>query len=238
MTTLCGCFVSSTGTSEGKTVVACALAVALRQSGVRIAAVKPMETGCAPIAADAAALAGACEEPSLAEQPGFFRAQLPAAPYAVELEGERAAPTSAELQRTLRRVAHGYEAVIVEGAGGLHVPLNRSELIADLVRALGLPLLLVAVNRLGVLSHVLASAEAAAHRGLRIAAVVLNHDQAISQSDPSVRTNRQILAERLDCPVIEFPWLGEMSSHNLSALAAAAASSGLLRVVLAELGNV
>lgn len=235
MTSLRGCFVSSTGTSEGKTVIACALAAALRQSGVRIAAVKPVETGCTPVAEDATALARACQEPGLADQPGFFRAQLPAAPYAVELEGERAAPSSAELTSTLLRIAEGYEGLLVEGAGGLHVPLNRSELTADLVHALGLPLILVAINRLGVLSHVLASAEAAAHRGLRIAAVVLNHDH-VDHDDPSIRTNRQILAERLDCPVLEFPRMTGVS--NLTELASAASSSGLLRIALSELDNV
>jgi dethiobiotin synthetase len=216
-------------------VVACALAAALRQSGVRIAAVKPLETGCAPTAQDAWALARACGEPSLADQPGFFRAQLAAAPYAVELESEQPAPITAALKEALLRVAASYEGIIVEGAGGLFVPINRGDLIADLVSSLGLPLLLVATNKLGVLSHVLAAVEAATQRSLRISAIVLNHERADDAADPSKRTNRAILAERLECPVIEFPWLATQSSVEL---ASAASSSGLLRIALAELDNV
>jgi dethiobiotin synthetase len=232
MSTLRGLFVSSTGTSEGKTVVTTALAVALRQSGMRLAVVKPMETGCKPVAEDARVLAMAAGDPSLAERPGFYRAELPASPYAVQLEGERPAPSLQELKHAVTSVAREYQGALVEGAGGLFVPITRTELVADLVQQLELPVLLVATNRLGVLSNVLAAHEAAMHRGLRIAAVVLNRHAA---DDESTRTNQVILAERLDCPVLEFP---SIDHSNLEALANAAAASGLLHVALSALENV
>jgi dethiobiotin synthetase len=225
-------FVSSTGTSEGKSVVTCALAAALHRSGVRIAAVKPMETGCDPVAQDAVALANACGDPSLAQRPGFYRARLPASPYAVELESEQVAPNVHDLKRALVDVAADYQGVLVEGAGGLFVPINRTEVLADLVHALELPVLLVATDRLGVLSHVLAGVEAATQRGIRIAALVLNRNLIDTTEDPSLRTNRLILAERLDFPVIEFPSIAQAD------LADAASSTGLLRVALSELEDV
>jgi dethiobiotin synthetase len=231
VSTLRGLFVSSTGTSEGKTAVTCALAAALCQSGIRIAALKPMETGSVPIAQDAVALARASGDPSLAERPGFYRAQLPASPYAVELEAEQLSPSIDALKHAITDAARDHQGVLVEGAGGLHVPISRTHLIADLVHALELPVLLVATDRLGVLSHVLATVEAAQHRGLRIAAVVLNRH---AEYDPSTRTNRVILTERLDCPVLTFPSLTEPDRDA----AQAASSSGLLRVALAELENV
>jgi dethiobiotin synthase len=231
VSTLRGLFVGSTGTSEGKSVVTCALAAALRQSGLRIAALKPIETGCAPLAEDAEALARACEDPSLVQRPGFFRARMPASPYAVELEGEQPAPTVADLKRALLEVAKDYQGVLVEGAGGLFVPINRKELIVDFVHSLGLPVLLVATDRLGVLSHVLSAVEAATQRGLRIAAVVLNRNSELA-SDEAVRTNRMILAERLECPVLNFPSLAQRTQTTL---AEAASSTGLLRVALSEL---
>lgn len=232
MSTLRGLFVSSTGTSEGKSVVTCALAAALHRSGLRIAALKPMETGCEPVALDAVALAKACGDPSLAQRPGFYRARLPASPYAVELESEQVAPSVDDLKRAVLEVAQDYQGVLVEGAGGLFVPINRTQLIADLVHALELPVLLVATDRLGVLSHVLASVEAATQRGIRIAALVLNRNLIDTADDPSVRTNRLILAERLDFPVLELPNITQAD------LADAASSSGLLRVALSELENV
>jgi len=227
-----GLFVSSTGTSEGKTVVTTALAAALRRSGMRIAAVKPMETGCKPVAEDAHVLAIAAGDPSLAERPGFYRAELPASPYAVQLEGERPAPSLQDLKHAVSAVARDYQGALVEGAGGLFVPISRTELVADLVRLLELPVLLVATNRLGVLSNVLATCEAAANRGLRIAAVVLNRN---APDDESTRTNVVILAERLDCPVLEFP---SVDPRDDEALASAAVFAGLLRFALSELENV
>lgn len=232
MSRLRGLFVSSTGTSEGKTVVSSALAAALRQSGMRIAAVKPMETGCKPVAEDARTLAEAAGDPSLAERPGFYRAELPASPYAVALEGEQPAPSLEELKHAVSLVAGDYQGALVEGAGGLFVPITRTELVADLVRMLELPVLMVALNRLGVLSNVLAAHEAAAHRGLRIAAVVLNRNDVL---DESMATNQLILAERLDCPVIEFP---RVDQRDQDALAGAAVATGLLRIALSELESV
>lgn len=234
MTALRGLFVSSTGTSEGKTVVGCALALALRRSGARVAGVKPIETGCTPLPADALALARASGDDSLAHHHAWYRAALPASPYAVELETSQLAPGIDELSDAIRSVAAAYEGVIVEGAGGLFVPLSRTAVMADLVEALGLPLVLVADNRLGVLSHVLAVTDAVARRNLRIAAVVLNEAHADSK-DEAVRTNQSILAERLDCPVLELPHLPATED---AALVDAASSAGLLRVALAELDNV
>jgi dethiobiotin synthase len=199
---------------------------------MRIAAVKPMETGCDPVPQDAVALANACGDPSLAQRSGFYRARLPASPYAVELESEQVAPNVHDLERALVDVAADYQGVLVEGAGGLFVPINRTEVLADLVHALELPVLLVATDRLGVLSHVLASVEAATQRGIRIAALVLNRNQIDTADDPSLRTNRLILAQRLDFPVIEFPNIARAD------LADAASSTGLLRVALSELEDV
>ena len=177
-------------------------------------------------------LAEASGDPSLAQRPGFYRAQLPASPYAVQLEGEQPAPNVDALTHALSLVARDYQGVLVEGAGGLFVPISRVQSTADLAHALRLPVWLVTTNRLGVLSNVLAVHEAATHRGLRIGAVVLNR---CAQEDESTRTNQAILAERLDCPVIEFP---RVERHDRQELAAVALSTGLLRVALSELENI
>lgn len=194
-----GLFVTATGTGAGKTTVTAALARALVESGVPVAAMKPIETGVDPVAADALALAQACRDPSLADDPRWYRAQLAAAPYAATLEG---AP-SLDLPQLARAVQERARArfALVEGAGGLLVPLDRNHTIVDLARALALPLVLVAPDRLGVLSDVLVTIEAIRARGLELRALLLNR---ISPSDdPSVRTNARILAERLpDFPVI------------------------------------
>ena len=171
---------------------------------------------------------------TLAHSPRWYRAELPAAPYAVELESGFPPPRIAELVTEIDFIAKSHDAVLVEGAGGLLVPLDRARTMADFAHALGLPMLLVAENRLGVLSHVLTAAEAAEHRGLSISALILNQPVAADPDDASVRTNRVILAERLGVPVLSHPHLANEQPNTLSA---AADASGLLSLALASLGR-
>ncbi|HEX5656329.1 MAG TPA: dethiobiotin synthase [Polyangiales bacterium] len=223
-----GIFVSGTGTGVGKTFVTRAIAAALHASGKRVAAIKPVETGVVgDQASDAAALAQASGRPELAEARGFYRHELPLAPYAAALETGTPPPAVRTLVDAVHQAARGSELALVEGAGGLFVPIDRRDTMAELVAALGLPLLLVAPNALGVLSTALTTAECARVRGIELRGIVLIDPKSAAE-DPSVRTNARILDERLGAPVFEFP----QTDDSDAALAAAAASSGLLSVVL------
>ncbi len=181
-------FVTGTGTNVGKTYASVALAQEWIRRGLRPAAVKPFETGCAPRAADAETLAEACGSPHLASLPAFYRAQLPAAPYAATLAGEPP-PAWSPIVGTLRGLHH--RPLLIEGAGGPLVPVDETHLVIDLARALEAEVLLVAANRLGVLSHALAAAEAITARGLQLRAILLTHPQR--SADPSTGTNARIL---------------------------------------------
>ena len=210
-----GLFVTATGTGAGKTTVTAALARALVAAGMPVAAMKPIETGVDPIAADALALADACRDPALAHDPRWYRARLPAAPYAATLEGEPPLDLPALLEAIRERASGRF--ALVEGAGGLLVPLDRDHTIADLPAALALPLVLVAPDRLGVLSDVLAAASVARSRGLDLRALVLSRTSPTV--DPSARTNARILTERLaDLPVISWAY-GSACPPRLVALA-------------------
>jgi dethiobiotin synthetase len=203
-----GIFVTGTSTGIGKTTVACALARVLRSHGHEVVALKPFETGVEREPKDAVALARACGRPDLAHRPEWFRSVLPVSPYAAILEG--APPSNLDTIVGAVRREVGNAIAVVEGAGGLLVPISARETIADLAQALVLPLLLVAPDHLGVLSDVLAIAEAADRRRLPIAAVALIN-RALGSDDPSVRTNAQILRERLGSPVIQ---IGYASHHD------------------------
>lgn len=192
-----GLFVTGTGTGVGKTVISCALARAGRARGLDIAAIKPFETGCDPDAEDAVALADACGRPELATDAALYRVRPPVSPYAATRSGEPA-PILDELLARVRELA-GASIAIVEGAGGLLVPLDATRTTRDFIRPLGLPLIVVARDGLGVLSHVLTALESA--QGLDVRAVVLSRFGAV---DPSQAHNRAILAERLDAPVHTF----------------------------------
>lgn len=223
-----GIFVSGTGTGVGKTFVTRAIAAALQATGKRVAALKPIETGCVNgVARDSMLLGRAAGRPELADFKGFYRSELPLSPYAAALETNTPPPVVRTLVDAIHLAARGSELALVEGAGGLFVPIDARETTADLVAALGLPVLLVAPNALGVLSVALSTAECARARGIELRAVVLV-DPTPEHQDPSIRTNARILDERLGAPVFEFP----QTEDSDEALAIAATTSGLLAAVL------
>jgi dethiobiotin synthase len=221
-----GYFVTATGTGVGKTHVTRALARALARAGRPVAAIKPVETGVVRDPLDAVDLARACGRPELARAPGLYRESLPLAPLAATLAGHAPPPTPHALAAAVRAHAPMDATLLVEGAGGLLVPLDDRHSLADLAAALHLPLVLVASDRLGVLSHALTCAESAASRGLPVAAVILSTHER-DAADPSTRHNREILAQRLGVPVALFP----ACDDDDDALADAAEAAGLIRLL-------
>jgi len=222
-----GAFISGTGTGVGKTFVTRGLAAALTSRGERVAALKPIETGFVDAErSDAHALALACGRPELRDAVGFYRATPPLAPWAATLEGHPACPPLATLVRDIMAAGQGADTVLVEGAGGLFVPLDARHTVADLVQALDLPLVLVGSDQLGVLSHALTAFDCAERRGLRVLAFVLVAPPDDAR-DPSVATNRRILLERLPVPVISFPRVRDDDAE----LAQAAVAGGLSHLV-------
>lgn len=171
-------FVTGTGTGVGKTVVSRAVVAAWRRRGLRVVALKPVETGVplldgrrAP--ADALALARAAG--TSPDGHALCRVALPD-PVSPHLAAARAGVRIEidELAAFVRERADGADAILVEGAGGLLVPLSDEALQADFAARLGWPLLVVAPNVLGAINHTLLTVEAAIRRGLPVAGVVLN----------------------------------------------------------------
>jgi dethiobiotin synthetase len=235
-----GLFITGTGTGAGKTFVGRGLSAGLRTRGERVAALKPIETAVALTGSsgstawtDAALLAQAAGRPELEHAAGFYRAALPASPYGVSLSTGAAPPDLEQLAQAIGSAAAGSSLVLVEGAGGLLVPIDAQRTMADLAHRLGLPLLLIAPNALGVLSHALTAVESALQRELPIAALVLTDaaPEPGDGSDPSRGHNAAILRERLAFPVLSFPFCADASD---AALAEAARRAGLLDLTLSS----
>lgn len=185
-------FVTGTDTGVGKTEVACALLSLLTQAGLRPAALKPYESGVrAGVATDAEALhaAAGAWDPLDHVRVHTFRAPL-APGIAAALEGRTADP--ALVDAALRRFEG--RSLVVEGAGGLLVPLDEERDVIDLVVRSGLPVLLVARAGLGTINHVGLSLEALRTRRVPVLAVVLN--RSCRGSDPSERDNAAVLRAR------------------------------------------
>jgi dethiobiotin synthetase len=208
-------FITGTDTGCGKTSVGRALARALRARGRRLRVLKPVETGCAARdgalwPADACALAEAAGDDSPLQALCPYRLRLAAAPE-VAARAEGRTLELEPIRRALARARAQADAVLVEGAGGLLVPLGPELDMAQLARALDLPLLVVARAELGTLNHTLLTLEAARSRALRVLGVVISHTRA--QLPDADRQNLGLLRERL--PV---PWLGELR-HGAGELA-------------------
>jgi dethiobiotin synthetase len=218
-----GLFITSTGTGMGKTFVTRGIARALAKRGIPVAAIKPIETGCEGAPQDAVAIARACGNPDLGLADGLYRARPALSPYAATLLTGLPGPDVETLAARVRELSLGAAVVLVEGAGGLLVPLDRQRSVADLASALGLPLLVVTQDVLGVISHTLTLFESAASRALPIAGLVLTRHLPGNRSAAS-GSNLQVLGELLPVPVLG---LGYCADDDES-LAGAVESAGLL----------
>jgi dethiobiotin synthetase len=167
-------FVTGTDTGVGKTTASCALLAAAKARGLRTMAVKPVAAGCAETPEglrndDALALMAAMTEVMTYDEVNPIALREPLSPHlAASHEGRRL--TMARIGGLVRgALMRRADFAVVEGAGGWRVPLSDREIMSDLPRALGLPVILVVGLRLGCLNHAILTTEAMARDGVRLA---------------------------------------------------------------------
>ncbi len=184
-----GIFVTATDTGVGKTLIAAATARILAERGMSVGVMKPFSSG-GPSSMDMLHLlagSGARDERELV-CPYHFPAPL--CPYAaaretgVEVDMGRVLEAFSELKRR-------HEVVIVEGVGGLRVPITEELDVLGLIRLFELPVLLVARSGLGTINHTLLSLDALRASEAEVLGVVLNDVQA--EVDPSAESNGEII---------------------------------------------
>jgi dethiobiotin synthetase len=216
-----GILITGTDTGVGKTLVGCALAAALSQR-MRVAVLKPAETGCREVEGelvpeDALRLRKAARCSASLDLVCPFRYAEPLAPW---IAAERAGrPISLErIRGCFEELAASSEVVIVEGAGGLLVPLTREQSFADLAADLGLRLIVVVGSRLGALNQTLLTLECARRRGLDVAGTVLN--QITREEDLAQATNAEALEKLSGAPCLaKLPFLPDAAELSRERLA-------------------
>ncbi len=172
-----GIFISGTDTGVGKTVVSAILVSALQQRGVPVGYFKPVQTGTDE---DTPTLSRLLRLPLSRFPEPAYRFPEPMAP-------ERAAKVHG-VRIELARVAEVWRGLddrtwVVEGAGGLLVPLNERQTTRDLIRELGLKLVIVASTRLGTMNHILMTIEAAEKDAIEVVGVILVEDRDSADRD-------------------------------------------------------
>lgn len=191
-------FVTGTDTEVGKTRISVGLIKVLQQQGLRVAAMKPVASGCEWRDGqlqneDALALSQQADIklPYLQVNPYAFEPAI--APHlAAKQVGETISLTVLESQFTAMRLQA--DAVVVEGAGGWLVPLNDQQTIADLAKALNLPVVLVVAIKLGCINHALLTVQAIADSGLKLVGWVANDFLDDSQSTAIIKSLKQRIA--------------------------------------------
>lgn len=205
-------FVTGTDTGVGKTLISCALLHAFAAQGKRVVGMKPIAAGCdaqgqyedvlqlraaSNVAASYGQINPYCFVPAVAPHIAAHHA-------GVEIQFTR-------IMTAYRELAAQAQVVIVEGAGGVLVPLNKTHDVADLALELDVPVILVVGMRLGCLNHALLTVEAIAARGLTLAAWVAN---IIDDEMPAREENIAALQQRIVAPLLGVvPYMQQISAQ-------------------------
>jgi len=187
-----GIFITGTDTGVGKTVVACGIALQLKSQGINIGYFKPFQ--CA--GKDAEIIKQACNLDDPLDMMNPYNSKLPLAPYKAfkRMSIEKILDAYNELRKR-------HEFIIVEGAGGLLVPIKKDYLMSDLAVELNLPLLIVSRATLGTINHTLLTVGQAEALGIRVKGIVMNN-KGVNKSDISTTANANIIAEFSKIPIL------------------------------------
>lgn len=188
--------ITGTDTGVGKTFVAVGLIKAARAKGIDCIGMKPISAGDIDDARSIMAANQGCE-PEHLTNPFWYR--TPVAPYTAAMIENRPVDLPA-IRSAYEELASRHRSVLVEGAGGILVPILADYDFRDLATELGLSVVVVAANRLGVLNHTRLTVESIRNAGLDCNAVILNH--APGPDDLSQLTNQSVLEHLLKISVI------------------------------------
>ncbi len=174
-----GIFVTATDTGVGKTYVAAGIAEALRRRLLDVGVMKPAESGCLKradklVPQDALRLIKAADVHDELDLVNPYRFSKPLAPY-VAAGYEQKKIAFNKIMKAYRALSRRHDFMIIEGAGGILVPLTQKITYLDLAQAMQLPVLIVARPGLGTINHTLLTVSALRARRIPVAGIVINY---------------------------------------------------------------
>ncbi|HAK74520.1 MAG TPA: dethiobiotin synthase [Sporomusaceae bacterium] len=213
-----GLFITATDTEVGKTVITGAIAAALKARGLNVAVMKPVASGGVYnsagnlISEDADFLMQAALIPEEARSLVNPVCLEPALTPAVAAQVSGVVIAVDELLVAYRTLAATHDIVLVEGVGGITAPIWENVLVADLMKALGLPALIVARPNLGTINHTVLTAAYAQALQLEVAGIVINKWE---QQDTVLQSSNLAYIEQLtQLPIIgRFPYDPAIAEH-------------------------
>lgn len=199
-----GIFITGTDTDVGKTVISAGLALVLRDRGMKVGVMKPVATGCFGgeerlVSQDAVFLMEAAqnEYPPLTS-PARFRNPLSPNVAAMLEKKEVNVPN---ILKSYRQLQKHYDFMIVEGVGGLMVPLKKDYYVANLIRDMELPIVIVSYAGLGAINHTLLTVDAATIRGLEVRGIIFNRVSVTNYSLAEL-TNPKVIHDLSGVPIL------------------------------------
>lgn len=219
-----GFFITGTDTGVGKTIITAVLITAIKHLGLKACGMKPIETGCK--------IAVSGKEKTLIPSDGTFlknisnvnesvdlitpvRFMNPLAPLpASEMEGRTV--NLKKIQKAYTELSKKYEAIVVEGIGGLLVPITKDYFVLDLAKDFGLPLIVVSRPGLGTINHTMLTVNYAIKEGLTVAGIIINYSQP-PEGSLAEDTNPDVITKISPIPIIGiFPYLENLKSDNIA----------------------
>ena len=199
-----GVFVTATDTGVGKTVVSAGCALSLRARGMRVGVMKPVATGCIGdngrlVSSDAVYLFEAAEN-EYAPLTSPVRFRNPVAPSIASIYEQKEVNLEA-IRKAFRELQKHYDFLIVEGIGGILVPIKKNFLVANLIREMGLPLIIVSHVSLGAINHTLLTVDSALMRGFVIKGIIFIRAPLVNYSLAEL-TNPRVIHELTGLPVL------------------------------------
>jgi dethiobiotin synthetase len=218
-----GFFMTGTDTGVGKTVITGALILFIRHLGFRVCGMKPIETGCLKSKFKVQSSKFKVKEEVLIPPDGMFlkkiadmddtinsvtpiRLENPLAPFpASEIEG---IPVDIEkIKKAYAELSKKYDVVVVEGIGGLLVPIQRDYFVLDLAKEFGLPIIIVSRPGIGTINHTLLTINHAMKERLNVAGIILNYSRP-PENTLAEETNPEVIRQICPVPILGiFPYI-------------------------------
>jgi len=218
-----GFFITGTDTGVGKTIITAALIKAAHLLGFMACGMKPIETGCKReefkvkdmlIPSDGTFLreiAGTGESIDLITP---IRFENPLAPLPAS-EIENMPVDLDKIKTAYKELSNKYDVIIVEGIGGLLVPIKRGHFVIDLAKDFGLPIIVVSKPGLGTINHTMLTVNYAIKEGLDVAGIIINHTRPPERT-LAENTNPEIIRRLSPVPIIGiFPYLKDLESRTI-----------------------
>lgn len=222
-----GMFITGTDTGIGKTIVSAVLIRSLINKGLNVGAMKPMETGCIwtddkkdLIPSDGMFLKEAAEMDDPIDMVTPLRFELPLAPM-VASDIEKKDIDLTKVFDAYSILSNKYDFMIVEGVGGLMVPIKRLSnkriyYVSDLIRDLKLPAIVVSRPSLGTINHTILTINQAFREGIDVKAVVINYHNPY-ENTIAEKTNPEVLKELIPVPIIGImPYIDDINVSNVN----------------------